>query len=65
MEATFKNLFTIKDPYTHKGLSNHSTLSPIESGATVPLISDLILENYDNLKFVDGKKNPPSYMLPA
>jgi hypothetical protein len=29
MEATFKNLFTIKDPYTHKGLSNHSTLSPI------------------------------------
>jgi hypothetical protein len=24
-----KNLFTIYDPYTHQGLSNHSTLSPI------------------------------------
>jgi hypothetical protein len=37
MEATFKNFFTIYDPYTHQGLSNHCTLSPIKSGATVPL----------------------------
>jgi hypothetical protein len=26
-ESTFKNLFTIQDPYTHQGLSNHSALS--------------------------------------
>jgi hypothetical protein len=25
-EATFKNHFTILDPYTHQGLSNHSFL---------------------------------------
>jgi hypothetical protein len=29
MEAKFKNLFTILDPYTHQGLSNHKTSSPI------------------------------------
>ncbi len=28
-EATFKNLFTILDPYTLQGLSNHTTLSTI------------------------------------
>jgi hypothetical protein len=37
IEATLKNLFTIYDPCTHQGLSNHSTLSTILSGATVPL----------------------------
>ncbi len=37
MEATFENLFTILDPYTHQGLSNHITLSTIKSGTTVPL----------------------------
>jgi hypothetical protein len=29
IEATLKNLFTIHDPYTHQGLSNHSTLGTI------------------------------------
>jgi hypothetical protein len=36
MEATFKKLITILHPYTHQRLSNHSTLSTIKSGATVP-----------------------------
>jgi hypothetical protein len=29
MQATFKNLFTIYEPYTHQGLSNHTTFSSI------------------------------------
>jgi hypothetical protein len=29
MEATFKNLFTICELYTHQGLSNHTTFRPI------------------------------------
>jgi hypothetical protein len=37
MEATFKKKFTIVDPYTHQGLSNHSTLVTIYSGATVSI----------------------------
>jgi hypothetical protein len=30
-EATFKNLFTSSDPYTHQGLSSHSTLKVYSS----------------------------------
>jgi hypothetical protein len=39
MEATFKNLFIISETYTPQDLSvsNHTTLSPILSGTTVPL----------------------------
>jgi hypothetical protein len=29
MEAAFKNLLTIWELYTHQGLSNHTTFSPI------------------------------------
>ncbi len=36
-EARFKNFITIRDSYTHQGLSNHITFRPIKSGATVPL----------------------------
>jgi hypothetical protein len=29
MDATFKNLFTIHDPYTHQRLSNYRTFNTI------------------------------------
>jgi hypothetical protein len=45
MEATLKNLFTILDPYTHQGLSNHTTLSTIQSGATVSLTYGITLNS--------------------
>ena len=34
---TLKNLLTISDPWTHIGVSNHTTFRPIWSGAMVPL----------------------------
>ncbi len=39
MAARLKIPFATRDPhiYTHQGLSNHSSFSPIWSGATVPL----------------------------
>ncbi len=64
MRATFKNLFTIYNPYTHQGLSNHCTLSPIKSGATVPLnkwsCTDLQYQQNqrsNSLPFVEDKKH--------
>ncbi len=52
MQATFKNLFTIYEPYTHQGLSNLTTFSSILSGATVPLKVHWC-DNYDYLDFHD------------